>query len=112
MRALVYPVAAETIVAKRVEADIFGIALLAGGCFAVLNVHLGSASGHTVGDLLVILAGLLIATNAFVIRYKLGALHKHITAFHNVLYSTIPFALSSCWEKTIFVFTPARRYLS
>jgi drug/metabolite transporter (DMT)-like permease len=88
-------------------ADIFGIVLLAGGCLAVLNVHLGSVSGHTVGDLLVILAGFLIATNAFVIRYKLGALHKDVIAFHNVLYSTIPFALASCWEKTIFVFTPA-----
>jgi drug/metabolite transporter (DMT)-like permease len=88
-------------------ADIFGVALLAGGCFAVLNVHIGGIFGHAVGDLLVVLAGFLIASNAFVIRYKLGALHQDVIAFHNVLYSTIPFALASFWEKTAFEFTPA-----
>ncbi|HWB87557.1 MAG TPA: DMT family transporter [Bryobacteraceae bacterium] len=89
------------------KADLFGIALLAAGCFAVLNVHLGGISGHAVGDLLVVLAGFLIATNAFVIRYKLGALHKDVIAFHNVLYSTIPFALACLWETRVFVVTPA-----
>lgn len=89
------------------KADFWGIALLAAGCVAVLDVHLRGISGHLLGDLLIVAAGLLLASNAFVIRFKLASLHQDVIAFHNVLYSTIPFALASCWGTQVFSFTPA-----
>jgi drug/metabolite transporter (DMT)-like permease len=86
------------------KADLWGIALLTSGSLAVLNVHLGSISSHVVGDLLIVAAGLLIAFNAFVIRFKLASLENEVIAFHNVLYSTIPFAIAACWETRFFSF--------
>jgi drug/metabolite transporter (DMT)-like permease len=88
------------------KADLWGIALLTGGSLAVLNVHLGNISTHVTGDLLIVAAGLLLASNAFVIRFKLASLENEVIAFHNVLYSTIPFAIAACWETRSFSFAP------
>lgn len=84
------------------KTDLWGIALLTIGSLAVLNVRLGSISGHILGDMLIVAAGLLIAFNGFVIRYKLSSLENEVIAFHNVLYSTIPFAIAAGWEPRVF----------
>ncbi len=84
------------------KADVWAIFFLMGGCLAVLNVRLHGIQSHVTGDLLVTGAAVLIASNAFVIRFKLAELRPDVTAFHVVLLSTVPLALGSCWEARTF----------
>jgi drug/metabolite transporter (DMT)-like permease len=78
--------------------DLAAIAVLVIGCMGVLSVRLGGIQNHLVGDLLVIVAAGLVASNAFLIRFKLNGLCSEVIAFHNVLFSTVPFALASVVE--------------
>jgi drug/metabolite transporter (DMT)-like permease len=86
------------------KSDAWAIALLVIGCAGIFSVRLNGIETHAAGDLMVSGAALLMATNAFVIRFKLAALPNDVIAFHNVLYSTVPLAIASLWETRALSF--------
>lgn len=86
------------------KADAWAVVLLSAGCLAVFNVRLGGIQAHLTGDLLVTAAAVFVASNAFLIRFKLRELRNDVIAFHNILFSTVPLALCSCWEQRTFSF--------
>ena len=84
---------------KVTRRDLAAILVLAAGCAGVLSVRLGPDQHHLSGDLLIIAAAALVASNAFIIRFNLSSVDPEIIAFYNVLFSTIPFALLCPFES-------------
>jgi drug/metabolite transporter (DMT)-like permease len=68
------------------------------GLALLMEVHHCTWSGRLAGDLLIVLAGLGLAVNAFIIRRILGILDEESVCFYNMLLCSVGFGVLALYQ--------------